>query len=688
MSSKPKSPVPPSTTKKKKIIKIVRKIVPKTKTTLPQTKTIPSSSTKTTVPEIDITTTSSSKPQTKTIPTSSPKTTLPQIDTTTTTSPPKITVPQTKITTTSSPKTTVPKIDTTTTSASKTPAPQTKATTTTSPLKTTIPQIDTTTIPKTTAPKTKTRIKIVKKIVKKKRPLLPTSKPDQGISETPPKEKEKQVDEQKPPKPSSQKVEKNPTSSLVKKTPNIIDKNTTTSKNANSSITRDEEMGVSERRRRRKTEIFIGGLDKDAKEGDIRKVFEKVGEVVEIRLMMNVQTGKNKGYAFLRYASAADAKRAVSEFAKVKVCGKQCAAAALEGNDTIFLGNIDKKWKKEDVIKLLQEIGIENIAAVTVMTDPNDPDINRGFAFLELETNRDAQNAYKKLQKKDVFGKDLNIKVAWAEPLNDPDEEEMLKVKSVYAEGIPSSWDEKNLKKYFKKFGEIERVVLARNIQSARRKDFAFVNYTTRESALACIESFNKEELIHEGSKVNVKVSLAKPVPKGKQSKGGSTISKDYSKEKPKAAQRDTKVNPPFNKGNSIRGVPGNSGVGGKSSTTYELIKVLREQATWKREQIDLGRGSSPQDFMHTLPSGKRPLSALGDDALYSDPRGYPRARLDASFPAAGSSYSTLSHSMAGASLPYYHQPGAGYAGMAYPSTSFQTRQGVAPYGGGLYPRY
>lgn len=79
------------------------------------------------------------------------------------------------------------------------------------------------------------------------------------------------------------------------------------------------------------------------------------------------------------------------------------------------------------VIKILQEIGVENIHTVYVMMDPNNPSQNRGFAFLELETNKDAQNAYRKLQKKDIFGKGRNIKVAWAEPLNDPGEEEMQK---------------------------------------------------------------------------------------------------------------------------------------------------------------------------------------------------------------------------------------------------------------------
>lgn len=82
----------------------------------------------------------------------------------------------------------------------------------------------------------------------------------------------------------------------------------------------------------------------------------------------------------------------------------------------------------EQVVKLLQEIGIDKIDKVTVMVDPSNIERNRGFAFLELETNKDAQLAYKKLQKKDIFGKHQNIKVAWAEPLNEPDEDEMLKV--------------------------------------------------------------------------------------------------------------------------------------------------------------------------------------------------------------------------------------------------------------------
>ncbi|KAL6997862.1 hypothetical protein U1Q18_007987 [Sarracenia purpurea var. burkii] len=420
------------------------------------------------------------------------------------------------------------------------------------------------------------------------------------------------------------------------------------------------EMEALQRRKRRKTEIFVGGLDKDAKEEDIRKVFQEVGDIMDVRLVMNDKTGKNKGFAFVRYVSAADANKALEKFASVEICGKQCGAVPVEGNDTIFLGNIDKKWKSEDIVKLLQEIGIEKIDKVTVKANPSKMEYNRGFAFLELETSRDAQNAYRKLQKKDVFGKHQKIKVAWAEPLSEPDEEEMLKVKSVYAEYLPSSWDEEKVKDYFNKFGEIENVVLAKNLRSSRRKDFAFVNYTSREAALACIEAFNRESLNEESSKVNVKVSLAKPIPKGKQVKHVSIPRKDPLKEKMKAPNPVIKLHQAITKRKNVSSSYDKVAVDKRSSTTDELVQLLREQASWRQPQTGLARGSVDVDYPYSSPARKRPASLLGDDPLYSDVRGYPRTRFESTFSA--TSPSGLSQGVGTASLPYNPRQAADYA--------------------------
>lgn len=77
-----------------------------------------------------------------------------------------------------------------------------------------------------------------------------------------------------------------------------------------------------------------------------------------------------------------------------------------------------------------------------------------------------------------------------------------MQVKAVYVNYLPSSWNEEKVRNCFKRFGEIENVVLAQNLHSSRRKDFAFVNFVTREAALACIESFNHRMVDDEGTEV------------------------------------------------------------------------------------------------------------------------------------------------------------------------------------------
>jgi hypothetical protein len=77
----------------------------------------------------------------------------------------------------------------------------------------------------------------------------------------------------------------------------------------------EEEQGEVRKARQKKKEfeVFVGGLDKDATDHDLRKVFGKVGEITEARLMMNPQTKKNKGFALLRFETVEQVKRALAE---------------------------------------------------------------------------------------------------------------------------------------------------------------------------------------------------------------------------------------------------------------------------------------------------------------------------------------------------------------------------------------
>jgi RNA recognition motif-containing protein len=67
------------------------------------------------------------------------------------------------------------------------------------------------------------------------------------------------------------------------------------------------------------TEVFVGGHDGEVKEEDVRAVFARAGEITEVRMIMDARTRKNRGYCFVRYRESAQAKKAISEFCKVKV---------------------------------------------------------------------------------------------------------------------------------------------------------------------------------------------------------------------------------------------------------------------------------------------------------------------------------------------------------------------------------
>lgn len=105
--------------------------------------------------------------------------------------------------------------------------------------------------------------------------------------------------------------------------------------------------------------------------------------------------------------------------------------------------------------------------------------------------------AYKRLQQPDViFGHpERTAKVAFAEPICEPDPEVMAQVKSIFVDGLPPHWDEKQVREQFKCHGEIVRVVLARNMSTAKRKDFGFVDFSSHESAVACVNVINNTPL-------------------------------------------------------------------------------------------------------------------------------------------------------------------------------------------------
>ncbi|GER45756.1 RNA-binding (RRM/RBD/RNP motifs) family protein [Striga asiatica] len=365
-----------------------------------------------------------------------------------------------------------------------------------------------------------------------------------------------------------------------------------------------EEKEALERKERRKTEIFVGGLEGYTKEEDIRKVFEEFGAIMEVRLLMSNGTGRNRGYAFVRFESADGAKNALAKYSYAEICGKQCNVEPSGGNDTIYLGNIDKNWKTKDLMTLLEKDEIKNIGKVTLKPDPNNVGKNRGFAFLEFKTSKAAQTAFDKLQKKNILGKNLMVEVAWAQPLNDPDEEES-------------------------------------------KTSNCFQN---KDAAPTCIEAVTTERLHDHGSKVNKAIPPATLKPKSNQinrtTPGWTT--KQLGNAQPKAVQNSIKLHEPRHEWKPASSSYDGAKIDNGPSVTNELVQILRQQASNRHfhpqpQSKPLPRtGGIAPDLHFPSPGSKRPFSLVGHDPRHLELWGQSRARIESSYPILGPSSSSL----------------------------------------------
>ncbi|XP_024914099.1 RNA-binding protein 47 isoform X5 [Cynoglossus semilaevis] len=262
-------------------------------------------------------------------------------------------------------------------------------------------------------------------------------------------------------------------------------------------------------------EIFVGKIPRDVYEDELVPVFESVGRIYEMRLMMDFD-GKNRGYAFVMYTEKHEAKRAVRELNNYEVRpGRLLGVCSSVDNCRLFIGGIPKSKKREEILEEVSKV-TEGVLDVIVYASAADKMKNRGFAFVEYESHRAAAMARRKLMPGRIQLWGHQIAVDWAEPEIDVDEDVMETVKILYVRNLMMETSEETIRQVFSQWnpGCVERV--------KKIRDYAFVHFTSRDDAVLAMDHLNGTEV--EGS--CIEVTLAKPVDKEqysrqKASKGG-----------------------------------------------------------------------------------------------------------------------------------------------------------------------
>ncbi|KAK0053525.1 heterogeneous nuclear ribonucleoprotein R-like isoform X1 [Biomphalaria pfeifferi] len=250
-------------------------------------------------------------------------------------------------------------------------------------------------------------------------------------------------------------------------------------------------------------EIFCGKIPKDVFEDELIPLFEKCGQIWDMRLMMDPLTGLNRGYGFITFCEKEAAQEALHNY-EIRP-GKQLKVNISIANVRLFVGNIPKNKSREEI---KEEFGKRTDGLVDVIvygSADNPKQKNRGFAFLEYETHKQASNAKRKLQAGHPKFWQCDVIVDWADPMEEPDDETMSKVKVLYVRNLTSDVSEETLKEKFGEYGKVERV--------KKIKDYGFIHYEERDDALKAMASLNGEKI---GS-LEVDISLAKPPSENKK---------------------------------------------------------------------------------------------------------------------------------------------------------------------------
>ncbi|TVU43657.1 hypothetical protein EJB05_10143 [Eragrostis curvula] len=146
----------------------------------------------------------------------------------------------------------------------------------------------------------------------------------------------------------------------------------------------------------------------------------------------------------------------------------------------VFIGGLPRNTTEEDLRELCEPLG--EIYEVRLSKD-KDTKESKGFAFVTFTDKDAAQRAVEDVQDREY------------------------KVKTIYVKNLPENVSKEKVKELFEKHGEVTKVVLP-PAKAGHKRDFGFVHFAERSSALKAVKGSEKYEIDGQA----LEVSMAKPL--------------------------------------------------------------------------------------------------------------------------------------------------------------------------------
>ncbi|XP_013772700.1 heterogeneous nuclear ribonucleoprotein D-like isoform X1 [Limulus polyphemus] len=156
--------------------------------------------------------------------------------------------------------------------------------------------------------------------------------------------------------------------------------------------------------------LFVGGVSWDTQTSDLKDYFSKYGEVTDVNIKTDPNTGKSRGFAFVTFASQ-ESVDAVLKDTTHSVKGKQIdpkRAKAKPGLKKIFVGGLDPDMPESDIRAYFEQYGKVETIELPIDKVKNQ---RRQFAFITFESE-DAVKEITKQPKQMIGSKECDVKKA------------------------------------------------------------------------------------------------------------------------------------------------------------------------------------------------------------------------------------------------------------------------------------
>ncbi|GAB4820056.1 hypothetical protein N2152v2_007102 [Parachlorella kessleri] len=237
------------------------------------------------------------------------------------------------------------------------------------------------------------------------------------------------------------------------------------------------------------TEIFIGGLPRAVTDGELHDFAAQAGEVFSAQLIKDPQNpANNRGYGFVKYKTKEGALTALDRLHSKELSGyhgHRVRVQQSQAKHKLFMGGIPREMTKADLENAINAV-VKGLQHVDLVMSKEQPELNRGFAFVEFYNAACAQLAKNALSSPDFKLGDRQISVDFAEPTQK--EQQSAATRTVWVGNLPEGTTDDRLREAFERFGEVDRVNIPRPREGEAYSRFGFVNFVERVGAMKAVE--------------------------------------------------------------------------------------------------------------------------------------------------------------------------------------------------------